>query len=157
MNTKFVSKYGKPITGAHPQMRPSTAGGAAGSMQNAAAQIRQAPQPFQNPQGAIRGVASHQGFKQAQVHARPSARGIKPGANTANAPSSAPMSDRAILNGAGYRKPVNYAGHAVHVQSNKSGRVMRNAIPGTKPLVKPMDSGDFFEGAALYRKEHGRL
>jgi len=44
---------GKPITGAATQMKPNTVGGVAGSMQNAAGQIKQAPQPFQNPQGSV--------------------------------------------------------------------------------------------------------
>jgi hypothetical protein len=44
---------GKPITAAKTQMKPSTAGGVAGSMQNAAAQIKQSPMPFQNPQGSV--------------------------------------------------------------------------------------------------------
>jgi len=150
---KFISKYGKPITGAHPQVRPSTAGGAAGSMQNAAAQIRQSPQPFQNPQGVIRDVESHQGFKQKQVHGRPSGRGTKPGANSANALRSVPMSDGAIRRGAGYTKPVNYAGHAVHVQSNKSVRVMRGAIPGAKPLVS---NDDIFSADGIKSWNAGR-
>jgi hypothetical protein len=153
MKAKFVSKYGTPITGAQKQMTPNTAGGAVGSMQNAEAQIKQAPQPFANPAGAIRGVESHQGFKQQQVHGRPSARGTRPGANTANAPNSAPMSDSALRQGAGYTKPVNYARYKVHSQP----RVMRGAIHGSQPVVKPMDQDDFWEGAAAYRKEHGRL
>jgi len=44
---------GKPITGAATQMKPNTVGGVAGSMQNAAGQIKQSPQPFQNPQGSV--------------------------------------------------------------------------------------------------------
>ena len=105
-------------------------------MQNAAAQIKQSPVPFQNPQGVIRGVPSHQEFKQKQVHGRPSARGTRPGASSANAPNSDPMSDAAIRKGAGYTKPVNYANHAVHSQPT---RVMRGAIPGSKPLVNNDD------------------
>lgn len=47
---------GKPITGAATQMKPSTAGGQAGSIANAQAQIRQSPVPFQNPQGPLASV-----------------------------------------------------------------------------------------------------
>lgn len=49
-------KGNSPTTGAATQMKPSTAGGQAGSTQNAAAQIKQSPQPFQNPKGALYGV-----------------------------------------------------------------------------------------------------
>jgi hypothetical protein len=67
-----------PTTGAATQMRPSTAGGLAGSMQNAAAQIKQSPMPFQNPnQGATMNTP--------QVHG-PATMGIGNGAtkNTAS-------------------------------------------------------------------------
>jgi hypothetical protein len=152
----FFGKYSTPNTGARPQMRPTTLRGQAGSLQQAASQIRQAPAPFAGNGGLRNRPPSNAEFSRDQVQGSP-APGVRPRANTAAAPRSAPMSDSQIMRGAGYSKPVNYAGHAVHVQKNKSVRVMRNAIPGTKPLVKPMDSGDFFEGAALYRKEHGRL
>lgn len=55
--------------------------------------------------------------------------------------------------GAGYTKPVNYAGHAVHVQSNKSVRVMRGAIPGAKPLVS---NDDIFSADGIKSWNAGR-
>ena len=136
-----------PKTGAQSQMRTSTAGGPAGSMQNAAAQIRQAPQPFQNPQGAIRGVPTITAAQRTQPHGSP-AKGTTPRHHTAAAPRSAPMSDAAIRSGAGYKKPVNYANHAVHTAKNQTVRVMRGAIPGSKPLVPSMTDDDFAKVSA---------
>lgn len=140
-----------PQTGAQSQMRTSTVGGPAGSMQNAAAQIRQAPQPFQNPQGAIRGVESHQGFRRKQVQGSP-APGTTPRHHTAAAPRSAPMSNAAVRSGAGYKKPVNYANHPVHTAKNQTVRVMRGAIPGSKPLVPSMTDADFASAAKEYQR-----
>jgi hypothetical protein len=140
----FKSKFsrasqGRPITASRTAMRPTAITGNPGSLSQAASQISASPMPFQNSRGPLSPAPPHTGFAAKQVHGRPSARGTQPGSNTTNAPTSAPMSDRAILNGAGYRKPVNYAGHAVHVQSNKSVRVMRGPIPGAKPLINDDD------------------
>ena len=132
---KFISKYGKPITGAHPHVTPSTADGPAGSVANAEAQIRQSPVPFQNPQGVIRGVQTVTALQRTQPHGTP-AKGTTPRHHTAAAPRSAPMSDAQIRKGAGYTKPVNYANHPVHTQPS---RVMRGQIRGAKPLVSNDD------------------
>lgn len=88
----------KPTTGAATQMKASTAGGLAGSMQNAAAQIKQSPQPFQNPRGAIRGVG-----------AGPTPHvGTGVGKNTASLPiSKAPMHPPTGPTG-GYKPKKNY-------------------------------------------------
>jgi hypothetical protein len=157
----FKSKFsraslGRPITASRTAMRPTAITGNAGSLAQAESEISASPMPFQNSRGPVSPAPSHSGFAAAQVHGRSSARGVRPGANNANAPRSAPMSDGAILKGAGYMKPVNYAGHAVHVQSNKSVRVMRGPIPGSKPLIS---NDDIFsaDGIKRWNASHQKL
>jgi hypothetical protein len=152
MKTQFVSRFGEPITGARPQMRPSTAGGPAGSIENAEAQIRQAPQPFQTPQGAIRGVGSNQQFARQQVHGRPSARGTRPGANTANSPRSDPPSHGAQMTATG-QKPDYRAGYAPSTHPKAKARIMRGQIRGAKPLI---DNSDIFSAEGVKQWNQSR-
>jgi hypothetical protein len=169
MKTKgFISKYGttgNSFTSAQPRYkRPATIGGGSamndGSTGQAEQQISAAPLPFQNPRAAAnlpapvnRNVTNPQGL--------PSARGTRPGNYAAAAPQSDPMAHSSMMKFSGY--PPNYApqqGHSPVISGRlKPGRtrIMRGAVPGSKPFVKPMSNDDFMEGVALYKKEHGKL
>jgi hypothetical protein len=159
VKTKFISKYGKPITGAATQMKPGPQrpAGPDGSSQNAMAQIKLSPRPFGNPNVNPISTApeSNQQFRAKQVQGSP-APGVRPRAHTAASPRSEPMAHSSRMKAVGY-SPDYAASYNPSTHPRARVRVMRGAVPGAKPLVKPMDSGDFAEGAALYRKEHGRL
>jgi hypothetical protein len=138
--------------------------GADGSTKNAESQIRNAPRPFGNPHlnpmqasGQVPAVTQQQRRQLAAV----SAGGTKPRPWQSAQANSEPLSHNAMMTATGH-KP-GYApkqGYSPTISGRlKPGRtrIMRGQVPGAKPLVKPMDSGDFEAGAALYRKEHGRL
>jgi hypothetical protein len=169
MKARFISRYGiygklagnSPTTAAATQMRPSTAGGLPGSPQNAEAQIRQSPQPFSGG-GALRNrPVVNQSRLVTNPQGLPSARGTRPGNYAAAAPQSDPMDHSSMMKFSGH--PPNYApkqGYSPAISGRlKPGRtrIMRGAVPGSKPFVKPMSNDDFLEGAALYRKDHGKL
>jgi len=158
----IVKKLGRPITGAtRPQNRPRQIRQGAGGLA-AQSQISGPPSPLQNPRGA----ANFQRNRTNDV----ATQGLGDGRsrNSANISGGQPMSDGAILRGAGYSKPVNYAGYKVHdatqhrFDGDLSPRGNRQAAQLTrgrkaKPLIRQMSDSDFAEGAKLYRKEHGNI
>jgi hypothetical protein len=157
---RFISRYGKlagnsPTTAAATQMRPSTAGGLDGSTQNAEFQIRQSPQPFQNPMNnMVSGVGSNQAFKRMQVQGSP-APGVRPRINTAAAPRSDPPNHAQMMQWSGY--PPDYApkqGYSPVISGRLQPgltRIWRGAVPGSKKLV---DDSDLFspEGIRNWNK-----
>jgi len=159
----IVKKLGKPITGAtRPQNRPQQIKQGPGGPA-AESQIKASPAPFDSPFGAANfqrnrtNDAATQGIGDGQSR------------NTANVSGGRPMSDGQVLRGAGYSKPINYAGYKVHdvtthrfgspaPRGRQASEVTRGRnTTGRKRLVSPMSNADFAEGARLYRKEHGAL
>jgi hypothetical protein len=166
MKARFISRYGKlagnsPTTGAATQMRAIPPSGADGTAQQAENQIRNAPKPFGNPRLNPISTAPPVNRLVRNPHGLPSARGTRPGNYAAAAPQSDPMPHGAMMQATGH--PPNYApkqGYSPAISGRlKPGRtrIMRGAVPGSKPFVKPMSNDDFLEGAALYRKDHGNL
>jgi len=160
----IVRRLGRPITGAtRPQNRPQQIKQGGGGLA-AQSQIAAPPAPFQNPLGSANfqrnrtNDAATQGVGDGQSR------------NTANVSGGQPMSDGQVLRGAGYTKPINYAGYKVHdvtthrfgspaPRGRQASEVTRGRnTTGRKPLYKRESNADIFgEGAKLYRERHGSI
>jgi hypothetical protein len=164
MKTKFVSKYGQPITGAATNMKSLPVGGPDGSVQQAEGQIRNSPRPFGNPHlnpmqasGQVSAVTQQQRRQLGGM----SAGGTKPRPWQSAQANSEPPSHNAMMTATGH-KP-GYApkqGYSPVIGGRlKPGRtrVMRGAIPGAKPLVSSMSNQDFAAGMKSYQKHHSPL
>jgi hypothetical protein len=166
----IVKKLGKPITAARPQNSPRNVKQGPGGPA-AESQIAAPPEPFRNPRGAanFQRNRTNQQFNADQPQGS-SAGGLRPRSPQVAEPRSQPMSDNAVVRGAGYSKAPSLAGYAVHnvalhrfdgtpaPRGRQASEVTRgrNTV-GRKRLIAPMTDQDFLEGAKLYRKEHGSL
>ncbi len=102
----IVKKLGRPITGSRKQMSPTQLRGEAGSLEQAASQIRQAPAPFAGNGGLRNPPPSNMQFRVAQPHGS-AAPDLRPGSPHRAAPRSAPPSqatmNQRVGHKAGYR------------------------------------------------------